>query len=424
MNGRIRVLTISDIYPNPARPALGIFVERSVHHLRSYCDETVVVPFRVFPPARIFRSPLRPDRIVDGWRHWRREINSIPSEAKDEWIEVYYPRYTSPPRQVLHGLWGFFAYAFVRSTLLRLHNRVFFDLIHAHYASPAGVVALLAARRMKVPVVVSVHGADVTFTARQNAIGRRAVRWVLVTSDTVLANSSWTREQILGLGASPDRVQIVRMGADPPEGIVSAGHGADGEPLTLLTVGYLDERKGHRFVLEAMRALLEEGFRLRYVVVGDGPETSSLRRQAERLGLADKVSFEGTRPHAEVWRYFDECDIFVMPSWKEAFGVVYIEALSLGKPVVGCRGEGGPEDLHSLGDCVQLVEPRDVASLVDGLRELIRDPDRRRRMGATGRAIVRDRFSWAENAASTMAVYEHVLQGAQVRREGPRVVRP
>jgi len=423
MPERIKVLTISDIFPNPARPAFGIFVERSVHHLRADCDQTIVVPYRIFPPTRIFRSLPRPARFLDAWRHWVREVRSIPRKSNDDGMEIFFPRYTSPPRQVLHGLWGFFAYAFIRNLLSRLHRHLSFDLIHAHYASPGGAIALLAARRMKVPVVVSVHGADVTFTSRQGAIGRSTIRWVLGTADAVLANSSWTRDQIVGLGVPADRVRIVRLGADPPDEIVSSHAGERGDTLTLLTVGYLDERKGHRYVIEAMRELVEEGCRLRYVIVGGGPQGTSLRRLAEHLGIADRVQFEGTKLHAEVWRYFDECDIFVMPSWKEAFGLVYIEALALGKPVVGCRGEGGPEDLHSLGDCIQLVEPRNARSLAAGLRELIRDPEKRRRMGSIGRAIVREQFTWELHASRTVEVYQRALEEANGRREGLHPVR-
>lgn len=85
----------------------------------------------------------------------------------------------------------------------------------------------------------------------------------------------------------------------------------------------------------------DEGYHLRYVIVGDGPERESLERLARALRIADSILFTGYKPHSEVWSYFADCDIFVFPSWNEAFGIVYIEALGLGKPVFGCAGEGG-----------------------------------------------------------------------------------
>ena len=102
-----------------------------------------------------------------------------------------------------------------------------------------------------------------------------------------------------------------------------------------------------------------------------------------------------------------------MPSWDEAFGIAYLEALSGGKPVVGCEGEGGPEDLSALGDCIELVRPRDLESLVRALKRLIDDPERRRTMGERGRQIVVKHFTWEHNANSTFLIYRRVLE--QVR---------
>ena len=418
MHQRMRVLTISDLFPSPLRPADGIFVEHQVKHLVPYCSSTVVVPLRVFPPARLWRLLFRPGQAGAAWRDWLKEVRSVPSEAGPKGIEVQRLRYTSPPRQVLHGLWGFFAYVSLRGKLHLLDNQRHFQLIHAHYASPAGVVALLANRWMRVPVVVSVHGADVTFTARQNVLGRRVVRWVFDQADAILANSSWTKQEIVQLGGSPEKVQIVRLGAEPPEAVVAPLPEAESDGLTLLSIGYLTERKGHAYVLHALRRLLDQGHRLRYVIVGDGPRQHELQALADSLGLTDHVRFEGYKRHEDVWPYLAGCDIFVLPSWKEAFGVVYVEALSLGKPVVGCQGQGGPEDIRSLGDCIELVIPRDTQSLTAALQRLIENPVRRAEMGSIGKAIAREHFSWKRNAQATFEIYQRVVGNRDGQGEG------
>ena len=414
MTQRIKVLTISDIFPTAAHPVFGVFVERLIHHLRGDCDQTVVVPYRVFPPAILFRSMVRPKSTMEGFRGWLDEVGRIPAQADFDGVDVFYQRYTSPPRPVLHGTWGFFAYAALKRKLRSLHREKGFDLIHAHYASPSGVVALLAARWMHIPVVVSVHGADVTYTARQRIAGSSVVRWVFQHADAIVANSTWTAGRIIHYGGRPEKVRVIYLGTELDGGGTPASLREDGLPepsISLLSVGNLLRNKGHALVLAAMLKLVEMGYPIEYTIVGDGPERSELEAIAANPPLAGRVHFVGSVPHQEVWAYYRACDIFVLASRVEGFGLVFIEALAAGKPVIGCRGTGGPEDLKALGDCIELVDPDDVDELVDALGRLAGDPKRRRRMGELGRSIVAERFTWEKAARETVQVYDQVIAG-------------
>ncbi len=422
----LRVLTLSELFPTPNRPAFGIFVAHQVSHLQPYCEQTVVVPSRVFPPLRLVRQVANPSAFKEAWRAWRDDLATTPDSTERDGVTVYYPRYTSPPKQGFNGLWGFFAYPFLRGLLQRLHAEHSFDIVHAHYAIASGVVALLARRWMKVPVVLSIHGSDVTYTARQNGLSRAIIRWAFQGVDRLVANSSWTVRQIEHYGGAPDRIEIVRLGVNRNDGAAAQGAGQvpgdDGE-LHLLSVGYLEERKGHAYVLHALQRLHAEGRRVRYTIVGDGAQSQALEALASNLGIRSLVAFEGYLPQEAVWPHFAACDLFVLPSVDEAFGLVYIEALSQGKAVIGCVGEGGPEDLRALGDCIELVEPRDVDSLTDAIRRLMDDPARRRALGETGRQIVQAHFTWERTAAATHALYRRVLddyrQGTHRRAVAP-----
>ena len=408
MAERLRVLTISDLFPSPPRPVFGVFVERLVHHLRNDCEQTVVVPYRVFPPAAIFRSLLRPGEAVRMFRVWTDEISHTPQLTNWEGIEVVYPRYSSPPRPVFHGTWGFFAYAALRARLKDLHRRNGFELIHAHVASPSGVVALLTARWMRVPVVVSVHGADVTYTARQRLFGSGVVRWVFEHADAIIANSSWTARRIMHFGGQPAKTRIIYPGAELDAGGKRTVHderASTRATVSLLSIGNLFPNKGHATVLAAMHKLVGMGYRLEYSIVGEGPERTRLEAMAAKPPLSGRVHFVGSVPHRQVTDFYTACDIFVLASRVEGFGIVFIEALAAGKPVVGCRGTGGPEDLKALGDCIELVEPDNVDELVDVLKRLADDPVRRRQMGVIGRTIVAERFTWDRAARRTMELY-------------------
>lgn len=406
---RLRVLTISDLFPDPTRPWLGAFVANQVRYLQALCEQVVVVPLRVFPHRRLWQRASAPGQLVQAWRTWRHDLTQIPDNTVMHGSVVRYVRYTSPPRQLYPGVCGFFAYGFLLASLRRLHREQRFDLIHAHYASPAGVIALLARRWMRVPVVVSIHGADLTHTVRHDPISASIVRWVLRNADAVLANSTWTAERVQQLRGHGNAVYVVRLGAETPSPLPNVSEHAAAEPLRLLSVAHLEQRKGHAVLLDALHALRGLGYAFRCRIVGDGPCRAALVAQAARLGIDDLVSFEGLQPMAAVWQYYADCDLFVLPSWDEAFGLVYIEALSMAKPVIGCEGEGGPGDLRALGDCIELARARDVDSLVSALRRLLDNPERRRQLGETGCRIVQLHYSWPRNAAQTLEIYRELL---------------
>ena len=410
---RPRVLVISDLFPAPSRPIYGIFVERQTTHSLPYCDPTVIVPTRVFPPLHIWCEGLNVQRLRTHWHAWRSTLSQIPAYDDRYGYPVYYPRYSSPPRQFIHALWGWFAYPSFLRLLHKLHSQQPFDLIHAHYGTPSGVIALLARRWMRVPVMISVHGSDVTYTGIQNRIGRAMTAWAFRQADLVTTNSTWTANRIRAI-AVPRRLELLRMGGNLPK-FPPCTISVPDNSLTILSVGYLEDRKGHTYMLKAIRQLLDEGYMLRYVIVGDGPRRNALEKQVNALALQNHVVFAGYKAHHEVGAYFLACDIFALPSWNEAFGIVYLEALSMGKPPLGCAGEGGPEDLAALGDCIELVQPRNVASLVAGLRRLIVDPQRRAELATRGQAIVTEHFTWERNAEATSSLYHQLLANATIK---------
>jgi teichuronic acid biosynthesis glycosyltransferase TuaC len=406
---RLKVLVLSDLFPTPTRPADGIFVERQAYHLKPWCDQVVVVSVRIFPPLRIWKYLPRPVRLLAEWKDWKNNIRQIPIAGEVNGLPTFYVRYTSLPKPLFQSSWGFCAYPFLKRTLEALHKRYHFDLIHAHWTVPSGVIAVLAQRWMKVPIVVSIHGSEVTYVARKTVMGPAVVRWALRKASIVVANSTWTAREILKYGVDREKLTIIRLGGNAPKTLQFNPDLHRSEVVQLLSVGVLIKRKGHYFVVEALRVLLDMGYLFEYTVVGDGPEASTLTRKVEELGLNNVVHFMGHKSPVDVWPYFSKCDIFVLPSWAEAFGVVYVEALGLGKPVIGCRGEGGPEELKALGDCVELVKPHDVSTLVDAIRRLIDDPARRERMGNIGKEIVRQYYTWEQNAAATIEIYRKVI---------------
>ena len=344
---------------------------------------------------------------------WYLQIKETPHQGKLDNIPVYYPRYSSPPRPLI-GTWGWFAYPFLKRLLLLLHQKHQFDIIHSHFALPEGVIALLLQKRIKVPFIVSIHGSDLAYAAKQNALNRYVLRKVFSRAEAILVNSAKTSHGVALYCNSPEKIFTVRLGANPPV-LPGPAVRKTGTRLHLLSVGYLFKSKGNDYVLKAMQILLRDGYDVGYIIVGSGPEEQHLRSLSAELGISDRVAFEGHKSYDKVWSYYSNCDIFVLPSWSEAFGLVYIEALSMGKPVVGCEGEGGPEDLSKLGDCIELVKPKDVNTLVHALKKLIDNPERCNKMGEIGMEIVRKYYSWEQTASNTLEIYEQAIENYRTR---------
>jgi teichuronic acid biosynthesis glycosyltransferase TuaC len=399
----VKIAVVSEFYPRQGDPVLGVWAHRQALAARDAGAEVrVLVLHRLVPPRASFsKSPSHPGGAAQALRGLARE----PRRQLHDGLEVTYVRYVSPPRSHSYPAWGAWAAPALGLALRRLHRSFAFDLIHAHNAVPAGEA--VRRTRMKLPLVVSVHGGDVLYTAPRSNAGREAVRRGLTAATTVLANSHGIGELARSYGAA--EVRVVHLGAD----LASPGKGQairrDPGP-SLVTVGHLVARKRHSDVMRALAVLAKDHPTLRYTIIGDGPERISLEGLAARLGIAERVEFRGQLAPAEAIEQARRCTLFAMPSTEEAFGVAYIEAMAGGVPAIGCRGEPGPEEIAAAGDGFVLVPPGDIERLTQRIDELLRDPQRLREAGIRARETVAANFSWRNCGEQTVAAYEHALR--------------
>ncbi|MCD6727142.1 MAG: glycosyltransferase family 4 protein [Solirubrobacteraceae bacterium] len=388
----MRVAVVSEYYPREADPVLGIWAhEQAVAARDAGADVRVVVLHRVVPPAATARRDLPAATL---------RLLRQPRHALLDGIPVSYVRFVSPPRPSSYGSWGRWAAPSLALALRRLRRGFPFDLVHAHNAVPAADAVLRA--RIDAPLVVSEHGIDVYYTALRHPDGRAAIARAFGAARLVLANSTGIAHACEALGARATRV--VRLGADLP---MRPAH-RDDDP-TLVTLAHLVPRKRHADVLRAMWALRERHPRLRYVVVGDGPERDRLAELARELGIADRVELAGQLPHAEALERARRGWLFVMPSIDEAFGVAYVEAMAGGLPAIGALGEPGPAEIARIGDGLRLVPPGDVERLARAIDELLDDQAMLAELGIRARETVERAFTWRTCGRATLAAYEEAL---------------
>ena len=389
----MKVLVVAEFYPRAGDPVLGVWAHDQARAARDAGAEVrVLVLHRIVPPAATARHRI-PAEMLRLARHPRHlELDGIP---------VTYVRYVSPPRARAYGRWGAWAAPVVRRALRRIRRDFAFDLIHAHNAVPAADAVLRAGAPE--PLVVSEHGADVFHTAVRHEDGREATARAFGAARLVLCNSEGIARAAAGLGA--ERTRVVHLGTDLPAG-PAHGHG----PITLVTVAHLVARKRHADVLRAMWVLRERLPDLRYVVIGDGPEREPLERLTRELGLQEHVSFTGQLDHAAALERARRCDLFVMPSVDEAFGVAYVEAMAGWLPAIGALGEPGPVEIARVGDGIRLVPPADIELLAAAVDALAGDPGLLRDLGLRARQTVETAFTWEACGRATVAAYEEALR--------------
>jgi teichuronic acid biosynthesis glycosyltransferase TuaC len=418
-----RVAIVAEFYPSTRDPVMGIWAHRQALAARAAGAEVrVLVLHRLVPPrSSLKHGPGAGARALG-------ELVREPLKQQRDGLRVTYVPYVSPDRERSYAAWGAWAAPALALALRALARSFPFELVHAHNAVPAGD----AVRRARTgrPLIVSVHGGDVLYTARRDPAGAGAVAAGLGAAALVLANSEGIAELARADGARSTRV--VHLGTDLPPArrghlqpaqaahprTAQAGHlwpAQAGREQTrghaLVTVGHLVARKRHADVIRALAVLGQRHPKLRYVVIGEGPERLALEGLAARLGVAERVEFHGQLEPQTAIELARRCTLFVMPSTEEAFGVAYVEAMAGGVPAIGCRGEPGPEEIAAAGDGLVLVPPGDIERLTQRIDELLGDPQRLREVGQRARATVAANFTWERCGEETLAVYRQVIGG-------------
>ena len=387
----VRVAVVAEYYPRAADPVLGVWAHRQALAARDAgADVRVLVLHRPVPSRAALRS-RDPRALVAPLRQ--------PLRAELDGLRVDYVPFVAPPRPRSYGSWGAWAAPSLALALRRLRREFPFDLVHAHYAAPAGDAVRRA--RAGVPAVVSVHGGDVLAIGARSRAGAAAVRRGLAHARIVLANSRGIAQRCRELG----RAARPRSCTSAPTCRTSPSAAAP----TLVTVGHLVARKRHGDVLRALWLLRDSHPDVRYEVVGDGPERarSSGWRTSSGSTAASASAASSRRPRRAPRR--QAAGVFVLPSVDEAFGVAYVEAMAGAVPAIGCRGEPGPEEIAAAGGGLRLVAPGDPEALADELRALLDEPDWRRELGDAARATVEAAFTWEQCGRATVAAYEAAL---------------
>ena len=316
-----------------------------------------------------------------------------------------YPLFTSTPHDLA-----------ITSSLLSVHQREGFDVLHAHYALPHAVSAILArsaaesdARRPAPRVVTTLHGTDITIVGRDPSYAP-LTQFLIASSDRATAVSESlaqaTREHFCFESGPNCRIEVIPNFIDverfrPP----ASGRPAGARGLRAVHVSNFRAVKRVPWLVEAF-GRATQGTAATLTLVGDGPEQEAARAKADELGMRDRVCFLGERDALP--ELLAEADLFLLASSEESFGLSALEAMACGLPVVATRVGGVPEVVMD-GVTGRLAERDDQEGYAAAIRELFADPERLTEMGRAARRDVEERFEKDHVVSRYEALYESVV---------------
>jgi glycosyltransferase involved in cell wall biosynthesis len=225
--------------------------------------------------------------------------------------------------------------------------------------------------------------------------------------DGVIAISRKIVELLVQAGVDPEKIRLIYSGIDLRRFEPAASDcGVQNEEIVVGMAAVLEERKGHRFLLEAARQLKAQGCRIQYYLAGEGSLRKSLEEMSSRLGLKENVRFLGFV--ADMPAFLSKVDIFVLPSLFEGLGVSVLEAMAAGKPVIASR-VGGLAELVIDAVTGFLVGPGDIEGLAGAILKLEGDRAMIGEMGRKGRERVRENFTMEQMARQNEEYYYDLL---------------
>ena len=391
---RLRVLSLSTLFPAPPRPGFGKFVEYQMRAVveRGDTDLVIVNPIGLPPWPLVQRE------------HYR-TLASCPPTSPLAAATVHHPRFRTLPLLGADRNPARIAGA-VLPLVRRLHAKCPFDVVDSQFFFPDGPAAMLIAADLGVPFTIKACGSDIHYWSTR-PIALAQMRQAADRASGMLAVSEALRHDMSALGFAGQQIAVHYTGLDharfkpaPRTDMRRAMSGRFGLPIDgplLLTPGALIAIKGQALAIEAIASLPDAHLAL----AGTGSDEAALRGLAERLGLSDRVHFLGQVSHDVLPALMAAADVVVLPSEREGLANVWIEALACGTPLVIPDIGGAREVVCTLAS--GRIAARDAAAIAAAIRELLDAlPDQ------AAVAANAARFSWDTNAAELAAFWNRV----------------
>lgn len=398
------LLVISSRYPHPMDPVSSSFVKNQVDCLNRFFKKIYVISLIPYVP-RLLSSNEFTDRFINPV--WRKDALACNYYKYDN-VEVYFVKYFTLPCNLFRKKKGDAALRSVNEMIK--NSDINFDLIHAHFTYPSGYIAAKLKRKYGVPMVLTVHESRDWFLDELRSKDKKY-------------NFAWTSSDRIIRVNQKDLVEFNKVNIDKskllfiPNGF-SASHfkpcnkiiarkelGLALDKRILLNVANLEENKGHKYLIQSMKNISTLRDDIVLYIIGQGTQERSLRSLISKYALERNIILAGgNKPTEEISLWMNACDVFVLPSLSESFGIVQIEAMACGKPIVATRN-GGSEEIVISDEYGYLVDPKDLNGLTKAMFKAL-DAD----WDADYIREYAEQFTWDKIAERILVVYNETLR--------------
>lgn len=402
----ITIAEISECFPNKFRPVTGEFIYQHAKALSELCRVITVVPLRYVPSKEIFsKGPLKAIKELNDWN------NSLSNTVNfnEGNLSVLYFGYVSLPRPYFESadikLINFFFYNKIKILLKDLNP----DLICCHWLRPWADLSAKLAKELNVPFVID-HHEDIPTLKKLFPVKHEKFLKSFEKADRIIVHSTINKKELEAENLSLKEISVVYLGqnftAEEKTKVFNFSN-----PKLICASHLYERRKNIDILIKAVSILNKrESDNISLTVVGDGTLRKEYEELADSLGVSGIVEFAGSRSQEELGKMLEDSDIFILPSYPEAFGIVLTEALAKGLPVITCTGNGGGEELKNLGYPAVLVKPESPEILAGAVSGMLKDRERMILMSEKGKQIVKDFFNWNKNAFMTKDVFEETIK--------------
>jgi glycosyltransferase involved in cell wall biosynthesis len=391
----IRVLVLTSLFPPRPGEKQGNFVLDQVRELAAQGADVTVLVAQPWVPGFLKAVVSEGKRPLD------------PTVYAAEPFRVENASFFSLPRYALGTHSAKFIAGLVPA-IRAIQSRSGFDVIHAH-GLPPGHAAVAAAAELHIPSVVTVHGIETSprfdnTQAKRDQLGR-----MLEKAGKVVLVGSPLLEYIRRYTPKSNHCVVVGNGFTQYSDLQPSTRVPRSRPVRVIAVSRYEPSKGFELLIDAI-ASLEPKIRdqVEVVLVGGGDGFRAVLSRAKELGIAGQVHHVGALMHRLAMSEILDANVFCLPSWREAFGIMYAEAMWLGRFTIGCEGQG-PSDFIRHLETGYLIAPRSKAAVAEALRWAVLHPGARQQIAVAGRRFAASHLTWRHNASRILDIYRELL---------------
>jgi glycosyltransferase involved in cell wall biosynthesis len=272
-----------------------------------------------------------------------------------------------------------------------------YDVINTHFAVPSGPLGYILSKVFSIPNVLSLHGGDIydpskKLSPHDSAIFKPVVKFILNSATKIVAQSSNTRDNALKYYSPKNDVDIIPLAFHPPKTprVTRKKLALSDDDFYVITIGRLIKRKSIQTLLYAIKQIKNEKIKL--LIVGDGPEKDYLSSIVAAEKLEGRVKFLGFLEDDDKYKFLSLCDVFALTSLHEGFGIVFMEAMAMGLPIV-CTNHGGQVDFLKDKENAILINVGDHNKCAEGIMTLYKNKKLYQKLANNNKKKVKDFYA-------------------------------